>query len=153
MGQEMIGVEGIFDYLSKYDYENVFLCQDRAVDLKAIIVIHDTTLGPATGGCRMWTYNSDWEAFEDALRLARGMTYKYAAAGVNLGGGKTVVIGDPKRRDREALFPVSRIYFGATGDKSFDKDGMQVTENYVRYITKVVTEAGKKKLTFVPYKK
>jgi hypothetical protein len=54
---------------------------------------------------------------------------------------------------RKALFPVSRIYFGATGDKSFDKDGMQVTENYVRYITKVVTEAGKKKLTFVPYKK
>jgi branched-chain amino acid transport system substrate-binding protein len=54
---------------------------------------------------------------------------------------------------RKALFPVSRIYYGATGDKSFDKDGMQVTEKYVRYITKVVTEGGKKKLTFVPYKK
>ncbi len=97
-------MESIFGYMERYDYENVFLCQDRTVGLRAVIAIHDTTLGPATGGTRMWTYPSEMEAIEDALRLARGMTYKYAAAGVNLGGGKCVVIGDPRRDKSEMLF-------------------------------------------------
>ncbi len=94
----------IFEYMGKYDYENVFLCQDRSVGLKAVIAIHDTTLGPATGGCRMWTYDTEGAAIEDAMRLAKGMTYKYAAAGVNLGGGKVVVMGDPRTQKSEALF-------------------------------------------------
>lgn len=97
-------MESIFGYMERYDYENVFLCQDRTVGLRAVIAIHDTTLGPATGGTRMWTYPSELDAIEDALRLARGMTYKYAAAGVNLGGGKCVVIGDPRRDKSEMLF-------------------------------------------------
>jgi len=95
---------GIFSYMERYDYENVVLCQDGSVGLKAVVAIHDTTLGPATGGCRMWTYRSEGDAIEDALRLARGMTYKYAAAGVNLGGGKVVVMGDPRTDRSEALF-------------------------------------------------
>src|SRR5437016_10995659 len=99
-------MESILAYMERYDYENVFICQDRSVGLKAIIAIHDTTLGPATGGTRMWTYDSELDAIEDALRLARGMTYKYAAAGVNLGGGKCVIIGDPKKEKSEALFRV-----------------------------------------------
>ena len=94
----------LFNYLEKYDYEQVVFCHDEASGLKAIIAIHDTTLGPALGGCRMWTYATEEEAVTDALRLARGMTYKAAAAGLNLGGGKTVVIGDPKRDKSEALF-------------------------------------------------
>lgn len=94
----------VFEYMQKYDFENVVLCQDDSVGLKAVIAIHDTTLGPAGGGCRMWTYDSELDAIEDAMRLARGMTYKYAAAGVNLGGGKCVVIGDPKTQKSEALF-------------------------------------------------
>ncbi|GIX49004.1 MAG: leucine dehydrogenase [Candidatus Tectimicrobiota bacterium] len=94
----------ILRYMEQYDYENLVFCQERAVGLRAIIAIHDTTLGPATGGARMWTYATEWEAIEDALRLARGMTYKYAAAGVNLGGGKCVILGDPKRDKSEALF-------------------------------------------------
>lgn len=93
-----------FDYMEKYDYEQLILCQDKASGLKAIIAIHDTTLGPALGGSRMWTYNHESEAIEDALRLARGMTYKAAAAGLNLGGGKTVIIGDPKKDKNEAMF-------------------------------------------------
>ena len=97
-------MESILAYMERYDYENVFICQDRSVGLRAVIAIHDTTLGPATGGTRMWTYRSEMEAIEDALRLARGMTYKYAAAGVNLGGGKCVVIGDPRREKSEMLF-------------------------------------------------
>ena len=94
----------IFQYMERYDYENLVLCQDRAVGLAAIIALHDTTLGPATGGTRMWTYPSEADAIEDALRLARGMTYKYAAAGVNLGGGKCVIVGDPRTQKSEALF-------------------------------------------------
>lgn len=97
-------MESIFGYMERYDYENVVLCQDRSVGLRAVIAIHDTTLGPAAGGTRMWTYPSELDAIEDALRLARGMTYKYAAAGVNLGGGKCVVIGDPRRDKSEMLF-------------------------------------------------
>jgi leucine dehydrogenase len=97
-------MESILAYMERYDYENLFICQDRSVGLRAIIAIHDTTLGPATGGTRMWTYQSEMDAIEDALRLARGMTYKYAAAGVNLGGGKCVVVGDPRREKSEMLF-------------------------------------------------
>jgi len=97
-------MESIFGYMQRYDYENLFICQDRTVGLRAVIAVHDTTLGPAAGGTRMWTYDSEMDAIEDALRLARGMTYKYAAAGVNLGGGKCVVIGDPRREKSEMLF-------------------------------------------------
>jgi leucine dehydrogenase len=94
----------IFKYMEKYDYEQMVICQDKQSGLKAIICIHDTTLGPALGGTRMWTYDNEDAAIEDALRLAKGMTYKNAAAGLNLGGGKTVIIGDPKKDKNEELF-------------------------------------------------
>ncbi|MCM3730619.1 branched-chain amino acid dehydrogenase [Fictibacillus nanhaiensis] len=94
----------IFKYMETYDYEQMVICQDKQSGLKAIICIHDTTLGPALGGTRMWTYENEDAAIEDALRLARGMTYKNAAAGLNLGGGKTVIIGDPKKDKNEEMF-------------------------------------------------
>jgi leucine dehydrogenase len=94
----------IFSYMENYDYEQLVFCQDEVSGLKAIIAIHDTTLGPALGGTRMWTYDSEEAAIEDALRLARGMTYKNAAAGLNLGGGKTVIIGDPRKDKNEEMF-------------------------------------------------
>ena len=94
----------IFEYMTTYDYEQLVFCQDEQSGLKAIIAIHDTTLGPALGGARMWPYESEDAAIEDALRLARGMTYKNAAAGLNLGGGKAVIIGDPKKDKSEELF-------------------------------------------------
>lgn len=106
----------IFKYLEKYDYEQVVFCQDKTSGLKAIIAIHDTTLGPALGGCRMWTYASEEQAIEDALRLARGMTYKNAAAGLNLGGGKTVIIGDPFKDKNEEMFrALGRFIQGLNG--------------------------------------
>lgn len=106
----------IFKYMEKYDYEQLVICQDKASGLKAIIAIHDTTLGPALGGCRMWTYASEEEAIEDALRLARGMTYKNAAAGLNLGGGKTVIIGDPFKDKNEEMFrALGRFIQGLNG--------------------------------------
>lgn len=94
----------IFQYMEKYDYEQLLFCQDRISGLKAIICIHDTTLGPALGGTRMWTYESEEAAIEDALRLAKGMTYKNAAAGLNLGGGKAVILGNPRKDKNEAMF-------------------------------------------------
>lgn len=94
----------IFEYMKNYQYEQLVMCQDAASGLKAIICIHDTTLGPALGGTRMWNYASEEEAIIDVLRLAKGMSYKNAAAGLNLGGAKAVIIGDSKKDKSEALF-------------------------------------------------
>lgn len=94
----------IFKRMEQHDYEQLVFCQDKNSGLKAIICIHDTTLGPALGGTRMWNYETEEEAIEDAIRLGRGMTYKNAAAGLNLGGGKTVIIGDPLKDKNEEMF-------------------------------------------------
>jgi len=93
----------VFSAASFSDHEEVVFCNDPKSGLKAIIAIHDTTLGPALGGCRMWPYASEAEALEDVLRLARGMTYKAAMAELDYGGGKSVVIGDPRRDKTPAL--------------------------------------------------
>ena len=127
-------MESIFGYMEKYDYENLLLCQDKALNFKAIIAIHDTTLGPATGGCRMWQYDSELDAIEDALRLSRGMTYKYAAAGVNLGGGKAVIIGDPKRKDREPVFRALGKFINRLGGKYITGEDVGTTLNDMEYI-------------------
>jgi leucine dehydrogenase len=95
----------IFEVIQKYgDHEEVIFCTNKSVGLKAIIAIHNTALGPALGGTRMWNYKSDEDALVDVLRLSRGMTFKAAAAGLNLGGGKAVIIGDPKSQKSEGLF-------------------------------------------------
>lgn len=127
-------MESIFGYMETYDYENLLFCQHKELDFKAILAIHDTTLGPATGGCRMWQYNSETEAIEDALRLARGMTYKYAAAGVNLGGGKTVIIGDPKRKDREPIFRALGKFINRLGGKFITGEDVGTTLQDMEYI-------------------
>jgi len=93
----------VFASMDQYGHEQVVFCYDRSSGLKSIIAIHDTSLGPALGGCRMWPYASEEEALWDVLRLSRGMTYKNAAMGLNLGGGKAVIIGDPRREKNEAL--------------------------------------------------
>ena len=96
----------VFGQLSFDDHEQVVFCNDKDTGLRAIIGIHNTVLGPALGGTRMWNYSSEWEALNDVLRLSRGMTYKSAITGLNLGGGKAVLIGDAKTqktpvRDRQ----------------------------------------------------
>ncbi|MEX1132919.1 MAG: Glu/Leu/Phe/Val dehydrogenase dimerization domain-containing protein [Flavobacteriales bacterium] len=90
--------------MEKHDHEEVLFCFDRPTGLKAIIAIHDTTLGPALGGTRMWPYASEAEALHDVLRLSRGMTYKSSLAGLDLGGGKAVIIGDARTQKTEAMF-------------------------------------------------
>lgn len=132
----------LFNYMEDYDYEQLVLCQDKASGLKAIIAIHDTTLGPALGGTRMWTYASEDAAIEDALRLARGMTYKNAAAGLDLGGGKTVIIGDPKKDKNPEMFRAfGRYVQGLNGRYITAEDVGTTTEDMdlINLETKFVT--------------
>ncbi|MEW6523147.1 MAG: Glu/Leu/Phe/Val dehydrogenase dimerization domain-containing protein [Bacillota bacterium] len=94
----------IFDRMERDGHEQLVFCRDRSTRLRMIIGIHDTTLGPALGGCRMWPYQTEEEAIVDVLRLSRGMTFKSAASGQDYGGGKAVVWGDPAHDKSEALF-------------------------------------------------
>lgn len=94
----------ILSQMVDMDHEQILFCQDKATGLKAIIAIHDTTLGPALGGTRMWNYSNEVDALTDVLRLSRGMTYKNSISGLNLGGGKAVIIGDSYTQKNEALF-------------------------------------------------
>jgi leucine dehydrogenase len=94
----------LFDRLAEMGHEQIVLCSEPSAGYRGIIAIHSTALGPALGGTRFWSYASDEEAIVDALRLARGMTYKNAVAGLNLGGGKSVIIGDNKTKNREMIF-------------------------------------------------
>jgi len=94
----------IFDLLAEKGHEQLVFWSEPQLGYRGIIAIHDSTLGPALGGTRFWNYASDEEAVTDVLRLAQGMTYKAAIAGVNLGGGKSVIIGDNRTRDREMVF-------------------------------------------------
>jgi leucine dehydrogenase len=101
----------VFDALEVGGFEHVHLAADPEVGLRLVVAIHSTTLGPAAGGLRMWPYTNEQEAITDALRLARGMTYKYAAAGVDLGGGKAVLIADPRSdvQREELMRAVGRV--------------------------------------------
>jgi leucine dehydrogenase len=94
---------GVFEQINGEGYEQIVFCSDDHSGLRAIIAIHSTALGPALGGTRFYPYKSEEDALCDVLRLARGMTYKAAAAGLDLGGGKAVIIGDPRRDKNEEL--------------------------------------------------
>ncbi|TQV82043.1 Glu/Leu/Phe/Val dehydrogenase dimerization domain-containing protein [Denitrobaculum tricleocarpae] len=98
-------------------HEEIAFCNDTESGLKAIIAIHNTNRGPALGGCRMWPYESDDEALTDALRLSRGMTYKSALAGLDMGGGKSVIIGDAKTMKSEALFRAMGRFVDSLGGR------------------------------------
>lgn len=93
----------LFDKLNNADYEQIVFCQDKSSGLKAIIAIHNTVLGPGLGGTRMYAYANEQDAITDVLRLSRGMSYKAAISGLNLGGAKAVIIGDPRVIKSEAL--------------------------------------------------
>jgi len=93
----------VFGHEAYADHEQVIFCRDKDSGLKAFIAIHDTTLGPALGGTRMWPYESEAAALKDVLRLSQGMTYKNALAGVKFGGGKAVIMGDPRKDKTPAL--------------------------------------------------
>jgi leucine dehydrogenase len=106
-----------FDRLIEMGHEQVMLCSDPSSGYRGIIAIHDTTLGLAVGGTRFWPYASDEEAFVDVLRLSRGMTYKSAVAGLDLGGGKSVIIGDNKATNREPIFRAHGRFINTLGGR------------------------------------
>jgi leucine dehydrogenase len=118
-----------FDYMEKHGYEQIIYFYDKTTGLKGVTCIHNTTLGPALGGTRIWNYECEEDAVLDALRLARGMTYKAAAAGLNLGGGKTVLIGDANQVKSEA-------YFRALGRYVQSLNGRYITAEDVNTSTK-----------------
>ena len=133
-----------FEKLAEMGHERVLLCSNADVGLQAIIAVHSTVLGPGLGGVRMWPYKNFDEAIKDALRLSRGMTYKAAAAGLNLGGGKAVIIGDPKKDKSEALFRSFGRYVDSLGglyitaeDVGTDMEDMELILTESRWVTGV----------------
>jgi leucine dehydrogenase len=132
----------IFDTIASMGHEQVMLCHDPAADYRGIIAIHSTVLGPALGGTRFWSYATDDEAIVDALRLARGMTYKNAVAGLNLGGGKSVIIGDNKTSNRELLFRAHGRFVESLGGRYITAEDVGTSTadmDYVHMETKNVT--------------
>src|SRR5687767_3660300 len=124
----------IFDVISQMGHEQLVMCHDESSGYRGIIAIHDTTLGPALGGTRFWKYSSDREALIDALRLARGMTYKAAVAGLNLGGGKSVIIGDNKTRNREPIFRAHGRQAKALGCRYITAEGGDTSVGDMEFI-------------------
>ena len=103
LGKSELMENPVIGQMGLHNHEQILFCNDNATGLRAIIAIHNTVLGPSLGGTRMWNYRNELEALNDVLRLSRGMTYKSSVAGLNLGGGKAVIIGDPRKIKNEAL--------------------------------------------------
>ncbi len=133
---------GVFERMDLRDHEQVVFCSDKSTGLRAIIAVHNTVLGPALGGCRMWPFAGEDEALEDVLRLSRGMSYKAAVAGLNLGGGKAVIIGDPKKHKSEALFRTFGRFVHSLGGRYISAEDVGTNVNdmeWVRMETPYVT--------------
>ena len=132
----------VFGQLSFDNHEQIVFCNDKDTGLKAIIGIHNTVLGPALGGTRMWSYKSEWHALNDVLRLSRGMTYKSAITGLNLGGGKAVIIGDAKtQKTPELMKRFGEFVHSLNGNYITAEDVGMTTEDMdlVRSVTPHVT--------------
>jgi len=146
---EIKKVDPVFGQLSFDDHEQVVFCNDKDTGLKAIIGIHNTVLGPALGGTRMWQYKNEWEALNDALRLSRGMTFKAAITGLNLGGGKAVIIGDAKtqktpelmKRFGEFVHSLSGKYITAE-DVGMETSDMDLVREVTPYVTGISESKG-----------
>jgi leucine dehydrogenase len=117
----------IFDSVDFDNHEQVVYCSDDATGLKAIIAVHSTALGPAAGGCRFWDYANDEEALTDVLRLSKGMTYKNAMAGLKLGGGKGVIIGNPKELKSNDLFKAYGRAVNNLGGRYYTAEDVNIT--------------------------
>jgi leucine dehydrogenase len=136
----------LFEMLEEKDHEEIVFLSDRKSGLRAIIAIHNTTLGPALGGCRMYPYETTEQALLDVLRLSRGMTYKAAVAGLNLGGGKSVIMGDPKKQKNEILFRAFGRFIQGLGGRYITAEdvGTNVSDmEFVRMETRYVTGVSK----------
>ncbi|WP_317196724.1 Glu/Leu/Phe/Val family dehydrogenase [Flavobacterium endoglycinae] len=148
-GKELQKMDPVFGQLSFDDHEQIVFCNDKDTGLKAIIGIHNSVMGPALGGTRMWNYNTEWEALNDVLRLSRGMTYKSAITGLNIGGGKAVIIGDAKtqktpelmRKFGEFVHSLSGRYITAE-DVGMETKDMDTVRDVTPYVTGISEERG-----------
>jgi leucine dehydrogenase len=146
---ELQKIDPVFGQLSFDNHEQIVFCNDKDTGLKAIIGIHNTVLGPALGGTRMWNYNSEWDALNDVLRLSRGMTFKSAVTGLNLGGGKAVIIGNAKtdktpelmKRFGEFVHSLSGKYITAE-DVGMETSDMDLVRTVTPYVTGISEEKG-----------
>jgi leucine dehydrogenase len=133
---------GIFGTLTALGHEQVVFCHDEATGLKAIVAVHNTVLGPALGGTRMWNYTTEQEAITDVLRLSRGMTFKASISGINLGGGKAVIIGDARTMKQEALLRRFGKFVNSLNGKYITAEDVNMKTSDMEYIqmeTKHVT--------------
>lgn len=124
----------VFNHPEFDNHEQVVFCSDQETGLKAIIAIHNTRLGPAVGGCRMWDYVADEDALVDVLRLSRGMTYKNAMAGLPLGGGKAVIIGNAKTIKSEALFRKFGQYVHSLSGRYISAEDVNITTSDISIV-------------------
>jgi leucine dehydrogenase len=146
---ELHKVDPVFGQISFDGHEQVVFCNDKDTGLKAIIGIHNTVLGPALGGTRMWNYANEWEALNDVLRLSRGMSFKSSISGLNLGGGKAVIIGDAKsqktpelmRKFGEYVHSLSGKYITAE-DVGMETKDMDTVREVTPYVTGISEEKG-----------
>jgi leucine dehydrogenase len=147
--KELQKMDPVFGQVSFDDHEQIVFCNDKDTGLKAIIGIHNTVLGPALGGTRMWNYINEWEALNDVLRLSRGMTFKSAVAGLNVGGGKAVIIGDAKtqktpelmRKFGEFVHSLSGKYITAE-DVGMQTEDMDTVHEVTPYVTGISESKG-----------
>lgn len=146
---ELHKIDPVFGQVSFDGHEQVVFCNDKDTGLKAIIGIHNTVLGPALGGTRMWNYANEWEALNDVLRLSRGMSFKSSISGLNLGGGKAVIIGDAKtqktpdlmRKFGEYVNSLSGKYITAE-DVGMETKDMDTVREVTQYVTGISEEKG-----------
>jgi leucine dehydrogenase len=145
---ELHKVDPVFGQVSFDGHEQVVFCNDKDTGLKAIIGIHNTVLGPALGGTRMWNYSNEWEALNDVLRLSRGMSFKSSISGLNLGGGKAVIIGDAKTQKTPELMRKFGEYVNSLSGKYITAEdvGMETKDmDTVREVTQYVTGISEEK--------
>lgn len=146
--KELQKMDPVFGQLSFDNHEQIVFCNDKDTGLKAIIGIHNTVLGPALGGTRMWNYANEWEALNDVLRLSRGMSFKSSISGLNLGGGKAVIIGDAKSQKTPELMRKFGEYVNSLSGKYITAEdvGMETKDmDTVREVTPYVTGISEEK--------
>ncbi len=147
--QDFQKLNPVFGQISFDNHEQIVFCNDKDTGLKAIIGIHNSVMGPALGGTRMWNYANEYEALNDVLRLSRGMTYKAAITGLNLGGGKAVIIGDAKtqktpelmRKFGEFVHSLSGRYITAE-DVGMETKDMDIVRDVTPYVTGISESRG-----------
>lgn len=122
--------------ISLPDYERVLLCQDSSIGYRSLIAIHNTNLGPAVGGTRVWPYQSDEQALNDVLRLARGMTYKNALAGLDLGGGKSVIISNNRISNRQEFFATHGRFVERLGGRYITAEDVGTSPADMEYVSR-----------------